>query len=117
MAYNPTADTYLWFKTIEETTTDRDLHVYFTQDGNRVLLFYYYKVASGNYPAVLFLDASSGALLGTSGFKKDIANGIIYGRDYLTMNSDGSKVFFIHQRNGWESATIHGYNFDGASWS
>lgn len=33
------------------------------------------------------------------------------------MTADGSKVYWLHQRNGWKTATIHGFGFDGTNWS
>ena len=97
LTYNPSSDAYLWYKTVSNVDTSRVSHVYFTADGNRVL-FFHYQVSQ---LAVLFFDADTGANLGSTGFKKDVCCGSVYGKDTLTMNSDGSKVFMIHQRNGW----------------
>ena len=68
--------------------------MYFTADGNRVLVFYYRQSTDG--PALLFLNAGSGALVGTTAMQIYNYFGYVGSRDYLTMNSDGSKVYWIH---------------------
>ena len=114
--YDPTVDSYTWYKVIDDVNvSSRYIFIYFTPNGGKVLVFFY--LASTNGPAMLFLDANTGAMLGTDVAKKVTENGAIYSRDYLTMNSDGSKVYWVHQRDGWRTATIHGYDFDGTNWS
>ena len=95
MNYDPGTDDYIWYKVVEDVNIYlRGAYVYFTADGNRILLFFYRQSTDG--PALLFLNAGSGALEGNAMTKANYQYGYVGSRDYLTMNSDGSKVYWVH---------------------
>ena len=92
--YDPGTDTYIWYQVVDDAKyAQREAFVYFTPDGNRVLFFYFRQSTDG--PGLLYLNAGTGALEGNA---IQILNyyGYVGSRDYLTMNSTGSKVYWIH---------------------
>ena len=96
MTYDPASDTYLWYKVVEPVDFSYRFMVFFSPDGNRVLLHYQDGSATDVNPALLFLNAADGAQLGTQGMRKVYGSGQVYARDSLTMNNDGSKVYWLH---------------------
>lgn len=104
VSYSPTTDTYLWFKTVSNVNLsslnpswsayEANAHVYFTKDGARVLLSFYSSTV--NTVALMFFDANTGGMIGTTAMYQVTPWGINYGRDFLTMNSNGSEVYYVH---------------------
>ena len=62
LTYDPISDAYVWYKTVSDVVTTRMSIVYFSPDGNRVLLFFYFIDGGANYPSMMFFNAYTGAM-------------------------------------------------------
>jgi hypothetical protein len=56
-------------------------------------------------------------MVGANGFKKTTSGSTFANKDLLTMNNDGSKIYFLLTRSSCKCATLTGYGFIGTAWS
>ena len=117
MYYNVGTDSYLWVKVVSDVdeTTGRGPYVHFSGDGNRLLFSYYSKPVG--FWSFIFFDPTNGAIIGANGMRKNLAAGDITSKDCITLNSQGTRVYYILKRNTEITATIAGLSFDGTNWS
>ena len=84
VAFDVTNEVYKWWKVFQNVGTNKGHWVYFSPDGTRVLVTMY----NGNWRTFLYLDAETGALLGTPIYN-DYPSSKIETKDQVVISQDG----------------------------
>ena len=99
VAFDVTNNVYKWWKAFQDVRINNGHWVYFSPDGTKVLVTMY----NDGFRTFLYLDAETGALLGTPVWNT-LCCSKIESKDQVVISQDGLNVYFMGRRDSWKTA-------------